>query len=66
MSINEWSVAEQHGDDYFIYRVIITKEGIAIFEIQNPVLKQKDGHLIVEPVAYKVVYTDKSGKNLKI
>jgi len=62
ISINEWATAEQHGDDYFIYRVIITKTGITIFGIQNPVLKYKEGHLIVEPTGFKVVYSGASGK----
>jgi len=61
ISINEWSVAEQHGDDYFIYRVIITKEGVSIFVIQNPVLRRKEGNLIIESIGFKVVYTAKSG-----
>ncbi len=66
MSINEWSVAEQHGNDYFIYRVIITKEGITIFAIQDPPRQNKEGNLIIEPIAYKVVYSSKSGKYLDL
>jgi hypothetical protein len=64
MSMNEWSVAEQHKDDYFIYRVTITKEGISIFSIQNPTLCKKKGKLIAEPVAFKIVYSKESGKYL--
>jgi hypothetical protein len=66
ISINEWSVAEQHGNDYFIYRVTITKEGISIFAIQNPVLQSKEGKLIIEPTGYKVVYSAKSGGYLQL
>lgn len=66
ISINEWSVAQQHGDDYFIYRVIITKEGVTIFSIQNPARRSEEGELFVEPIAYKVVYTEKSGTLLEI
>jgi len=66
LSINEWSVAEQHGDDYFIYRVIITRESISIFEIKNPVLRHKEGNLIVEAIAYKIIYSEKSGKFLDL
>ena len=64
ISINEWSVAQQLGDDYFIYRVIISKEGVSIFSIQNPAKKSEDGSLSVEPVGYKVVYSGKSGELL--
>ncbi len=61
ISINEWSVAQQLGDDYFIYRVIITKEGVTIFSIQNPAKRVEEGNLDIEPIGYKVVYSDSSG-----
>ena len=61
ISINEWSVAQQLGDDYYIYRVIITKERVTIFSIRNPHEKAKGGNLFVEPIGFKVVYTNKSG-----
>jgi len=66
MSINEWSVAEQSGDDYFIYRVIITREKVSIISIQNPVEQQKKGNLQIEATAYKVVYKDKVGTIINI
>ncbi len=66
ISINEWSVAQQHGDDYFIYRVIITKEGVTIFMIQNPPKQAGAGNLIIEPLGYKVVYNSKSGTLLEL
>ncbi len=65
VSINEWSVAEQHGEDYFLYRVIITKEGFSIFAIQNPAKTVKEGNLMIEPIAYKVIYSTKSGTFLR-
>ena len=66
ISINEWSVAQQLAEDYYIYRVIITKEGISIFTIQNPPQRNKEGNLVVEPIGYKIVYTEKSGTLLKL
>jgi len=66
ISINEWSVAEQLGEDYFIYRVIITKEGVTIFSIQNPPKRTKEGNLVIEPIGYKVVYSSKSGTCLEM
>ncbi|MCK4400849.1 DUF3883 domain-containing protein [bacterium] len=66
ISINEWSVAQQQADSYYIYRVIITREGIAIFEIKNPFKKHKNGKLVVEPLAYKVVYSSDSGRYLTL
>jgi hypothetical protein len=64
ISINEWSVAEQLGNDYYIYRVTITKEGVSIFAIRNPVSENKKGNLIIEPTAYKVIYSSESGSQL--
>lgn len=66
ITINEWSVAQQLGDDYFIYRVIITKEGVTIFSIQNPPKRTEEGGLIIEPIGFKVVYSDKSGTLLDL
>ena len=66
MSINEWTVANQLGDNYFIYRVIITKKGISVFSIQNPAAKSKDGSLQIEPIAYKIVYSNSSGNFLNL
>jgi hypothetical protein len=66
ISINEWSVAKQLGNDYFIYRVIITREKVTIFSIQNPAQQTSDGNLFIEPIGYRVVYSDKSGKVLEM
>ena len=66
ISINEWSVAQQFGDDYFIYRVIITKEGVTIFSIQNPPKKNAEKHLGIEPIGFKVIYSTKSGVFLEM
>lgn len=66
ITINEWTVAKQLGDDYFVYRVTITKEGVSIFAIQNPVLRHDEGNLIIEPTAYKVTYSSKSGSHMTL
>ncbi len=66
ISINEWSVAQQLGNDYFIYRVIITREGVTIFSIQNPAKRAEEGNLDIEPIGFKVVYSDKSGTLLEV
>lgn len=66
ISINEWSVAEQLGDSYFIYRVIITKEGVTIFSIQNPFKSSQNGDLQIEPIGYKVVYSHRAGTLLHV
>lgn len=66
MSINEWTVANQLGADYFIYRVVITKESVSIFSIQNPAKLVTLGKLAIEPIGFKVLYSTKSGNYLRI
>jgi hypothetical protein len=61
ISINEWSVASQLRDAYYIYRVTITKEKVSIFVIRNPVKKHEEGKLSAEPTAYKIIYSVDSG-----
>ena len=66
ISINEWSVAKQLGDDYYVYRVIISKEGVTIFSIQNPYQRANDKTLTIEPTGFKVTYSDKAGSFLEM
>ena len=66
ISINEWSVAKQLGDDYYVYRVIISKEGVTIFSIQNPCQRANDKTLTVEPTGFKVTYSDEAGSFLEM
>lgn len=58
---NEWEVAKKLGDDYYIYRVIITKDGYTIFTIKNPYKVHGSGHIKLEPITFRVIYTQKAG-----
>jgi hypothetical protein len=62
MSSNEWETARNYGDKYYIYRVFLTTEGYEIFCVKNPVNMEKDGHIIVEPLQYRVILKKNSGK----
>lgn len=62
MTSNEWGVAKKLGEDYYIYRVIITKDGYTIFAIKNPYGVYKDGEIKLEPITYRIIYTDKAGQ----
>jgi hypothetical protein len=62
ISYNEWLTAQQHGDNYYIYRVIIAKEKLSIFVIQNPFKKEIDKKLSIFPTEYRLIYTENSGE----
>lgn len=64
ISYNEWLTAQQHGDNYYIFRVIIAKEKLSIFVIQNPALKEIDKSLSIFPTEYRLIYTEQSGEFL--
>jgi hypothetical protein len=61
ISYNEWLAAQQHGDNYYIFRVIITKEKLSIFVIQNPFQKEIEKTLSIFPTEYRLIYTEQSG-----
>jgi len=39
---NEWSAAETHEDNYYVYRLLINKSGIKLHVIQNPVQEYRE------------------------
>ena len=41
LTTNEWKVAEDLGDKYFVYRLAIDEKGYTLFIIRNPVRKYK-------------------------
>jgi hypothetical protein len=46
---NEWAVAESYQDRYYVYRLMISKESIKLYVIQNPVKKYKEDLLKALP-----------------
>lgn len=61
MSSNEWETARNHGEKYYIYRVFLTTEGYKIFCVKNPIKLEKEGHIIIEPLQYRVILKKNSG-----
>ncbi|MCY7331384.1 MAG: DUF3883 domain-containing protein [Pseudanabaena sp. CAN_BIN31] len=61
MSSNAWDTAKQFGDNYYIARVIIAKERISVFEIKNPFQKYEEGKIRLQPLEYRLTYTEDSG-----
>jgi len=49
MTNNEWNTAESVGERYFVYRLMVTKEGARLFVIQDPVGKYKSNKLQMSP-----------------
>lgn len=62
---NEWVAAEQHKDNYFVYRVYITNDGIFVFIIKDPVELRNNGVIYAEPLKYHVEFNEKAGRLLE-
>ena len=58
---NEWIAAEQHRDNYFVYRVYITNEGIFVLIMNNPVSLKEQGIIFAEPTKYHVEFKEEAG-----
>lgn len=59
---NEWVAAEQHKDNYFVYRVYITNDGVFVFIMNDPVNLRDKGVIYAEPLKYHVEFDEKSGR----
>jgi hypothetical protein len=62
ISYNEWLTAQQHGQNYFIARVIIAKERLSIFLIRNPYKEFEEGKIKLYPTEYRLIYQENSGE----
>ncbi len=62
ISYNEWLTAQQHGQNYIIARVIIAKERLSIFLIENPFKQFEEGKIHLYPTEYRLIYKEDSGK----
>jgi len=59
---NEWVAADQHRQNYFIYRVYMTNEGVFVFIINNPVQLREEGVIFAEPLKYHLEFDEKAGR----
>jgi len=64
ISSNAWETAKQFGDRYFIARVIIAREKISVFVIQNPYQRFEEEKIRLLPLEYRLTYTLDSGEYL--
>lgn len=62
ISYNEWITARQYGDSYFIARVIIAREKLSIFIIQNPYKQFQEKKIRMYPTEYRLIYQEDAGE----
>ncbi|MCK6594966.1 MAG: DUF3883 domain-containing protein [Bacteriovoracaceae bacterium] len=63
---NEWLAAEQHRDNFFIYRIYFTKDGVFLFVINDPVSAWSKGEIFAEPITYRIEFKGISDNFIKI
>ena len=64
---SEWSAAQSLKDTYYIYRIMISKNDISLFEIKDPVNKyKKDLINLMISNGVDVNYSEKSGEYQKL
>lgn len=51
---NEWQAAEQYGEDFWIYRVYLTANGVYVYPIRNVVGLAESGKIYAEPLQYRI------------
>ncbi len=57
---NEFVAAQQHGDYYAVYRVYFTRDGVAVFVMNNIKKKYEDGKVEITPLTYRVDFSSKA------
>lgn len=63
MTNNEWNTAESVGERYFVYRLMVSKEGAKLFVIQDPVEKYKSNNLQMSPEdGVGITFSEETGK----
>lgn len=62
MSINEWNAAKSYKNSYYIYRVFLVANRVKLFIVRNPVEKEQNGLLTLEPTEYKVILNKECGE----
>lgn len=67
LTTNEWRVAEDFGDKYFVYRLQIDSTGYKLFVIQNPVRKYKNDIIKMIPRdGADIIFQDNAGEYVEL
>lgn len=63
LTTNEWRVAEDLGDKYYVYRLAIYEDGFSLFIIRNPVRKYRQGVIKMIPRdGADIIFEDNAGE----
>ena len=57
----EWEAAEEHKDNFFIYRVYFSSGKTRLFVVQNPFEKSQSAGMKLTPTTYRAEITDELG-----
>jgi hypothetical protein len=67
LTTNEWRIAENLGDKYFVYRLQIDDTGYRLFIIQNPVRKYKQDIIKMIPRdGADIIFEDSAGEYVEL
>lgn len=66
MSSNEWNAAKSYKNSYYIYRVFLVNKSVKLFIVKNPVKKEEEGLLTLEPAGYKVILNKDCGQFVEV
>lgn len=55
MSANEWETARSYRQSYYIHRVFLTANEASVHVVKDPIAKEEQNEIILEPLDYRVV-----------
>lgn len=61
MTRNEWIAAEQHSNNFFIYRVYLFNKGAKIFKMASPFKLRNEKMIFAEPLKYHIEFDNNAG-----
>ncbi len=61
MTRNEWIAAEQHSNNYFVYRVYLYNNGVKIYKMESPFKLRESGSIFAEPMSYHIEFDQGAG-----
>jgi len=56
MTRNEWIAAEQHINNYYVYRIYLYNNGVKIFKMASPFKLRESGQIFAEPTSYHIEF----------
>ena len=53
---NEWIAAEQYGNNFYVYRVYLTNQGVYLFKMKDLLTLKENDEIYAEPLKYHVEF----------